>query len=226
MIAARAKLAPNSIAIESKAGTLTYRQFDDRANRLAAHLAALGVARGKRVAILSENRAEYLEVHAAAAKLGAIVACQNWRLAPPELEHCINLVAPQVVVTSPRHVGLLDAVKHSAVATIVFGEAYEAALAGQRRVRHRLRCRSRRWAFHSVHQRHHRAAEGERSSAIGPNSRVRCCAATNSEFRSGSPRRPGCHFTICPAPMMRSERCSAAERSSCSTASIQPNWQS
>ena len=70
MIAARAKLAPDSIAIESKSGTLTYRQFDDRANRLASHLAALGVARGKRVAILSENRSEYLEVHAAAAKLG------------------------------------------------------------------------------------------------------------------------------------------------------------
>jgi acyl-CoA synthetase (AMP-forming)/AMP-acid ligase II len=131
MIAARAKLAPDSIAIESKSGTLTYRQFDDRANRLASHLAALGVARGKRVAILSENRSEYLEVHAAAAKLGAIVACQNWRLAPPELEHCINLVAPQVVVASPRHFGLLDTVKHSAVATIVFGETYEAALAGQ-----------------------------------------------------------------------------------------------
>lgn len=129
MIAARAKLGPDAIAIESRAGTLTYRQFDDRANRLASHFSALGVARGKRIAILSENRAEYIEVHAAAAKLGAIVACQNWRLAPPELEHCINLVAPHVVVASPRHVGLLDSIKHSALATLVFGEAYELALA-------------------------------------------------------------------------------------------------
>jgi acyl-CoA synthetase (AMP-forming)/AMP-acid ligase II len=129
MIAARAKLAPHKIAIESKGGIFTYRQLDKRANRLAAHLASLGVDRGDRIAILSENRAEYLEVHLAAAKLGAIVACQNWRLAPPELEHCINLVAPRVVFMSPRHAGLLAAIKRDDATRIAFGSEYEAALA-------------------------------------------------------------------------------------------------
>ena len=129
MIAARAKLAPNKIAIESKSGTLTYGQLDDRANRLASHLASLGVDRGERIAILSENRAEYLEVHLAAAKLGAIVACQNWRLAPPELDHCISLVAPRVMLMSPRHAGLLATVEYKEATGITFGSEYEAALA-------------------------------------------------------------------------------------------------
>ena len=57
---------------------------------------------GDRVALLSENRAEFLELFLAAARLGAIVACQNWRLAPPELAHCLRLVEPAVAVVSPR----------------------------------------------------------------------------------------------------------------------------
>src|ERR1041384_4228117 len=45
----------------------SYRQLEQRMRRLAAALAASGVSRGDRVALLSENRAEYLEVFLAAA---------------------------------------------------------------------------------------------------------------------------------------------------------------
>ena len=40
------------------------------------------------------------EIELAAALLGAIVACQNWRLAPDELRHCIDLVEPKLVIAS------------------------------------------------------------------------------------------------------------------------------
>src|SRR5262245_51787819 len=50
---------------------LEYRELDARVARLAGALAARGVARGDRVALLSENRPEYLEVLLAAARLGA-----------------------------------------------------------------------------------------------------------------------------------------------------------
>ena len=36
------------------------------------------------------------------AKIGAIIACQNWRLAEPELTHCISWLH-QMLLTSPRH---------------------------------------------------------------------------------------------------------------------------
>jgi len=52
---------------------------------LATALSALGAVRGARVALLSEDRAEYLEIVLAAAHIGAVVACQNWRLTPGEL---------------------------------------------------------------------------------------------------------------------------------------------
>lgn len=123
LFVARARIHPQRIAIEDASRRLTYGDVAARTRRLAGALAARGVTRGTRVAILSENRAEYLEVFLAAARLGAIVACQSWRLAPPELAHCLDLVEPLVTFASPRHADKLAGRRGEA---IVFGDAYEA----------------------------------------------------------------------------------------------------
>ena len=61
---------------------------------------------GDRVAILSENRAEYVEALMACARGGFILCCQNWRLAEAELAHCLGLVAPRATLASPRYAEL------------------------------------------------------------------------------------------------------------------------
>ena len=94
---------PDAVAIQSAEGEWTYAQLGMRVDRMAAWLQSQGVQRGERVAILSENRREFALTLLAAAKLGAIVACMNWRQSPDELSHCIGLVAPRVVLVSPRH---------------------------------------------------------------------------------------------------------------------------
>ncbi|MDN5856238.1 MAG: AMP-binding protein, partial [Actinomycetia bacterium] len=66
---------------------------------------------------------------AAAARIGALVACQNWRLAPPELDGCLDLVEPEVVFASPRHLAALAAVPGELPGPVVFGEGYERTLA-------------------------------------------------------------------------------------------------
>src|SRR3990167_8510556 len=91
----RARLHPDRPAVETAGRTLTYGALNERVNRVVDVLRGFGVARGDRVAVLSENRAEYLALELACAKLGAILACQNWRLAPPELKHCVGLVSPR-----------------------------------------------------------------------------------------------------------------------------------
>jgi fatty-acyl-CoA synthase len=107
--------------------SLTYRELDARVGLLAGALAAHGVVRGDRVALLSENRPEYLEVVLAAARVGASVACQNWRLAAPELAHCIDLVTPRVVIVSPRHAARLES--SSVERRVLLGDEYERWLA-------------------------------------------------------------------------------------------------
>lgn len=132
LFVAQARQHPDRIAVEdwgsSKGASVeplcrrSYRELEHRVRKLAGAFAAQGVARGDRVALLSENRAEYLEVFLAAALLGASVACQNWRLSPNELSHCIRLVEPRLVLVSPRHAERLPA---NAPQRLVFGAEYE-----------------------------------------------------------------------------------------------------
>jgi fatty-acyl-CoA synthase len=137
---ARVRQFPRRVAIQSGAvssgadgGSLApqrveYHELDARVAQLAGVLARLGVKRGDRVALLSENRPEYLEVVLAAARLGASVACQNWRLTALELAHCIELVDPRVLIISPRYAERVAGL--SLEQRLIFGAQYEAALAG------------------------------------------------------------------------------------------------
>lgn len=100
-------------------------------NQLAHALAAQGVAAGERIAILSENRLEYIELELAAAKLGVILACQNWRQSDEELRHCIRLVEPRLLVHSRRHADKVAQLDHGAPQTLEIESSYEALLAGQ-----------------------------------------------------------------------------------------------
>mgnify|MGYP003674049966 CR=1 FL=1 len=124
----RASHVGDRIAVEDHRRRLSFRQFNARVNRLANALAALGVARGDRVAILSENRSEFLEAAYAAAKLGAVLCCQNWRLSDPELNHCIGLIEPKVGLVSERYAETFARLAHGCDHVVSFGAPYEAML--------------------------------------------------------------------------------------------------
>jgi fatty-acyl-CoA synthase len=124
LFAMRARIHPARLAIEDGARALTYGELARRVSRLANVLAGEGVVHGSRIAILSQNRLEYLEVFLAAARLGAIVCCQSWRLANAEIAHCVDLVEPSCTIASERH-----AEKLARPPTITLGADYEARLA-------------------------------------------------------------------------------------------------
>ena len=107
--AAQAARDPGAIAIEQNGMRRPYGELDARVRHLAAALASRNVTKGSRIALIAENRAEYIEIQLAAACLGAIVACQNWRLAPDELRHCITLVSPTLVIASARFAARVEA---------------------------------------------------------------------------------------------------------------------
>lgn len=129
LLRTRAAVQPIDIAVTQDDRELTYAEFNARVNRLAHALAGRGLKRGERIAVLSENCIEYLECVYAAAKLGAIVCAQNWRLAPPELQHCIRLTTPHLLAASPRHADVLSNMDHGVAQPVIeFGSEYETML--------------------------------------------------------------------------------------------------
>jgi fatty-acyl-CoA synthase len=83
---------------------VTYRDLDDRANRLASWLQKSGVAKGDRVAVLTPNCPEVFEAAFACSKIGAICIPLNWRLTVPELEYILGDSTPQVLIFDQKFV--------------------------------------------------------------------------------------------------------------------------
>ncbi len=92
VLARRAQRTPDLEAIvDMSAGTrLSFRQLDQRANRVAHAAESLGVRRGDRVGLLLPNGSEFVECFYGLAKVGAIVVLLNWRLVADELEYLLS----------------------------------------------------------------------------------------------------------------------------------------
>jgi carnitine-CoA ligase len=72
------------------------------AARMAGGLAALGIAPGDRVAVLSENRLEVLDLWLGCAWRGAVLVPINTALRGEPLEHVLQDSQPRLVVTEPE----------------------------------------------------------------------------------------------------------------------------
>jgi acyl-CoA synthetase (AMP-forming)/AMP-acid ligase II len=83
---------PNADAIvyPRKEQRWTYREFDDRVNRLANSLLELGVEKGDRVATVLHNGSEMALSVYACAKIGAVFTPLNFRLPADEIEYIVN----------------------------------------------------------------------------------------------------------------------------------------
>jgi fatty-acyl-CoA synthase len=130
----QARASPERIALEFEGRTVSYGALMERAECLAAALKRRGVTRGQRVAVLSENRPEYVEIALAVSLLGALVGCQNWRMARAELQHCITLLGPSMVFVSQRFRAAIDAVDVDGAEIVAFGDAYERLIADSARL--------------------------------------------------------------------------------------------
>ncbi len=122
------RIQPEAVAIQDTSRQWTFGQLDRRVNRLANALAAQGIKRGDRVAILAENCVPYVELELAAAKLGAIVPCLNWRLSDSELVHCIQLTSPSLIFVSDRYAPNLQRIDHRVSRIVRLGGDYEVML--------------------------------------------------------------------------------------------------
>src|SRR5215469_2043412 len=94
-----AKRFPNKSAIICGDTTLSYAAFDALCNRLAAGLAARGVHKGTRVAILSRNSHAFAALRFALARLGAVLVPINFMLKAEEAAYILRHAGATLLAT-------------------------------------------------------------------------------------------------------------------------------
>ncbi|HMT46937.1 MAG TPA: AMP-binding protein, partial [Novosphingobium sp.] len=82
-----ARTVPDRLAVIGDSARLTFAELNERADRLAAGLAAQGVGRGDAVGLYLHNSPAYLEGFIAACKLGAVPYNVNYRYRAEELRY-------------------------------------------------------------------------------------------------------------------------------------------
>src|SRR5262245_37837837 len=98
----RAAAHPDRILARDESRALTNRDALDGAARRAGSLAAAGVGRGDRVALLSENRLEIVELWLACAWLGAVLVPINTAVRGPQLNHVLADSDARLIVLEPH----------------------------------------------------------------------------------------------------------------------------
>jgi acyl-CoA synthetase (AMP-forming)/AMP-acid ligase II len=105
-----ARSRPDDIALVFQDTEISYRALAERLHRLANALADLA-APGDRVAILSENRPEYIDSYYGVPRAGMGLCFINFRLAPREITRILNDAEPTVLITEAPYLELVNGIR-------------------------------------------------------------------------------------------------------------------
>jgi fatty-acyl-CoA synthase len=123
---------PDKEALVDGPRRFTYREIDERVDRLAAALLAEGMRPGDRLAVMLKNSHAYLECQWAATRAAAYVVQIGYRLKPSEVAYILGNSEPRVLVCGVGE----EPIVREAVASggwrgrvVVVGPEYEALIA-------------------------------------------------------------------------------------------------
>ncbi|MFO1319354.1 MAG: acyl-CoA synthetase [Burkholderiales bacterium] len=97
-----AKRVPDKLALAYGDRRWTYAALDVAVNRMANALAARGIVKGERVALLSHNNDAFILAHFAAARLGAILVPINFMLKGTEVAYILEHSAAVAMIVEDR----------------------------------------------------------------------------------------------------------------------------
>jgi fatty-acyl-CoA synthase len=90
---------------------LTYRQFGNRVNQWANAMRGLGIQKGDRVAVLSQNCHRMLEAFFGTPLLGSILMPLNYRLVPDDFLYILNHGGAKVLIVEDGFTTLIDPIR-------------------------------------------------------------------------------------------------------------------
>jgi len=98
VIERNARYFPGKTAVVFEGRRVTFSAFAARVRRVANVLAACGLQRQARFAVLAQNCLEYFEAVGAAERAGFIAVTLNWRLSPQELGQILDDCTPTIFI--------------------------------------------------------------------------------------------------------------------------------
>ncbi len=113
LLARRALLTPDKEGLVCEDVRLTYREMNERANRLAKAMKKMGVGHGDTVAMLALNEVEYYDMYFGLGKIGAILTPVNYRLAGPEVEYILTDCGAKVFVFGREYLELVASLREN-----------------------------------------------------------------------------------------------------------------
>ena len=117
MLARNARMYPDEIALveripaEGKRWQITWKQFDERANRFAKVLLDRCIKKGDRVAHLMHNSIDWLIAYFGIVKTGAWVVPLNFRFTSADIKYCVDVAEPELLFFGEEFTDRIDAIR-------------------------------------------------------------------------------------------------------------------
>lgn len=87
---------------------ISWRVFDEKANRVANMLLARGIKKGDKVGILLMNCLEWLPIYFGILKTGALAVPLNYRYTAEEIKYCVDLAEVNILLFGPEFIGRVE----------------------------------------------------------------------------------------------------------------------
>ncbi|MDO4503135.1 MAG: class I adenylate-forming enzyme family protein [Coriobacteriia bacterium] len=87
---------------------ITWKVFDEKANRLANLLMSRGIGKGHKVAILMMNCLEWMPIYFGVLKSGAVAVPFNFRYTSKEIQYCVELSDADVLIFGREFIGRVE----------------------------------------------------------------------------------------------------------------------
>jgi acyl-CoA synthetase (AMP-forming)/AMP-acid ligase II len=121
MLARNARMYPDKIALIERVPDkdlriqLTWKEFDERVNRTANALVAMGIRKGDIVLHWMMNSINWVVAYLGVIRTGAIVAPLNFRFTEKDFKYCVDVAEPKAVIIDEQFVEKVKTVSHPAL---------------------------------------------------------------------------------------------------------------
>ena len=92
---------------------ISWKIFDEKANRVANAMLARGVRKGEKVGILLMNSLEWLPIYFGILKSGAVAVPLNYRYSAEEIDYCVNLADIDILIFGPEFTERIEEIHES-----------------------------------------------------------------------------------------------------------------